>query len=189
MALNRPARGAVKVAVLVFILGSPRVRLAAQIALALALVAGCGRSSKPPGERAGPISRFGPTKTSAVAGSGETAYGMVVVPAAQSFTDRGFHDTLTVAPRFPARGPALREAVTVSLALRDASRPRQMCSEDHPLSGCVTVDWSDDPARPHVPMSGVFVNALTVVTADGARTLYLHPAGTLTARPERFVPG
>jgi hypothetical protein len=77
----------------------------------------------------------------------------------------------------------------VRLTLRDASRPTVRCAADHPLSGCVTVDWADDPSRPHVPAGGAFVNELRFRTAHGVRVLHLHPDGTLDARPEPFAPG
>jgi hypothetical protein len=71
------------------------------------------------------------------------------------------------------------------LELRDASRPRERCKSDHPLSGCATVDWSDDPSRPHVPATGVFLNTLTL----GGRRLFLRQSGALASRPDRYEPG
>jgi hypothetical protein len=90
--------------------------------------------------------------------------------------------------------PAVRQKVqgdgrTVALALRDAGRPDQRCTQDHPLGGCVTVDWADDPSRPHVPRSGVFANTVAVSTAKGTELLHLHPAGTLDRRSEPYTPG
>jgi hypothetical protein len=158
------------------------------VLLGLGLVAGCGTASRRPARPGGAIPRPARPATP-IGGRVPVATGTRVILAAQSFTERGFHDGLTITTRLRVRGPLLRGPATVLLTLRDASRPRQTCTENHPLSGCVTVDWSDDPARPHVPPSGVFTNALTVQTARGSRTLYLHPAGTLTARAEPFAPG
>lgn len=73
--------------------------------------------------------------------------------------------------------------------LRESSRPGQTCSQDHPLSGCATVDWSDSPDRPRVPASGVFDNSLTLSLARGPLTLFLRADGALATSPEAFNPG
>ena len=77
----------------------------------------------------------------------------------------------------------------LALTLRDSSRPDQTCSRQHPLSGCVTVDWSDGPSRPNVPPGGVFDNHLAL-PVDGAQSLlFLHEDGRLDTEPESFDPG
>ena len=113
------------------------------------------------------------------------AGGSFSLPAAQAFGEPGFHQVVTATRRLPAR----LQGVRIVLTLRDVSRPRQRCASEHPLSGCATVDWSDDPSRPKVPAGGVFRNELTVRTRAGALTLFLHPDGTLSRRPERYRPG
>lgn len=105
--------------------------------------------------------------------------GSLAVPAAHAFGDPGFHQVVV------ARGVVAGSGARLSVSLRDASRPRQRCGFDHPLSGCATVDWSDDPLRPNTPRSGVFTNAVVVA----GRTLYLRPSGALSSRPEPFTPG
>jgi hypothetical protein len=113
------------------------------------------------------------------------AGGTFALPAAHAFGEPGFHQVLTASRRLPAR----LHGVRIVLTLSDASRPRQRCAEEHPLSGCATVDWSDDPSRPAVPPSGVFRNSITFRTRAGRVTLFLHPNGTLTRLPEPFRPG
>lgn len=75
------------------------------------------------------------------------------------------------------------------VSLWDATRPAQTCNRNHPLSGCVTIDWSDAPERPHVPPSGVFDNQITLSTEQGPHTLYLSEAGSLNSIPDQFSPG
>lgn len=116
------------------------------------------------------------------------ATGEFRLPAALAFGDPGFHQVLLAARRLPQR-LGKTAGLKLVLTLRDAGRPGQTCSAEHPLSGCATVDWSDDPGRPNVPESGVFVNSLTVRLASGTRTFYLRPAGTLARSPEPFEPG
>ena len=106
----------------------------------------------------------------------------VVVPAASSFDDPGFHAVVEVSGTVDAAIPA---GATIVFSLRDAGRPDATCEAEHPLSGCVTVDWSDSPDRPHVPPGGVFDNHLTV----GDRTWFMSESGTLAGRPDPFVPG
>ena len=110
------------------------------------------------------------------------AAGTLALPAANAFGEPGFHQVLAARARLPRSIPRGSRLV---LTLRDASRPRQTCSSEHPLSGCATVDWSDDPARPKVPPSGVFLNRLVA----GGRTYYLSESGALARRPDRFEPG
>jgi hypothetical protein len=111
---------------------------------------------------------------------------VLTLQAANAFGEPGFHQVLTTAARLPARLPGSARLV---LSLRDLSRPSQRCGFDHPLSGCATVDWSDDPSRPNVPPGGVFTNAITVRLTSGPRTVYLRSSGALSDRPEPFAPG
>jgi hypothetical protein len=107
--------------------------------------------------------------------------GTFALPAAHAFGQPGFHQVVTATRRLPPGIGGRR----VIVSLRDVSRPRQRCSEDHPLSGCATVDWSDDPSRPKVPPGGVFRNAVTI----GRQTLHLRCNGTLARTPQPFRPG
>ena len=77
----------------------------------------------------------------------------------------------------------------VRLRLRDAGRPGQTGSRNHPLSGCATVDWSDAPSRPKVPPNGVFDNILTLRLASGEHTFFLSEEGRLNQVPDAFDPG
>lgn len=70
----------------------------------------------------------------------------------------------------------------IVVSLRDATRPGQTCSQDHPLSGCATVDWSEFP-------SIVFDNSLVVTLATGPRTFFLSETRGLADSPDAFVPG
>lgn len=113
--------------------------------------------------------------------------GTLELPAAVAFGDPGFHQVLTfqgTVADAPAAGP-----VTIVLSLVDATRPSQTCSQEHPLSGCATVDWSDDPTRPGTPDSGVFDNRITVRLADREHDLYLTPEGNFREDPNLFEPG
>jgi len=114
--------------------------------------------------------------------------GELRLPAASSFGDPGFHHALAAGGRVPANlRPSARFRLV--LTLRDASRTEQKCSSDHPLSGCATVDWADDPSRPKVPESGVFANTVTVRLASGSRAFFLVPSGSLAGRPIPYAPG
>jgi len=115
--------------------------------------------------------------------------GTTKVDAAQSFDDAGFHKTLSLTATVPDLGPlAGVTGSTIVVSLRDASRPGQTCNQDHPLSGCLTIDWSDAPGRPRVPDSGVFRNELTFTTG-GTTTLHLSESGVLADNPDQFTPG
>lgn len=118
------------------------------------------------------------------------ASGVFEIPAASAFGDPGFHAVLRAAA--PARRTASGDfsgSRRLVLSLRDLSRPGQTCSNDHPLSGCATVDWSDNPSRPNVPPSGVFDNSVTLGLKGGPVTLFLSDSGTLEDRPVEFDPG
>ena len=77
----------------------------------------------------------------------------------------------------------------IIVTLWDAGRPDQACSQDHPLSGCATVDWSDAESRPKVPAGGVFDNNLKLQLSEGERTFYLSEQGFLTNEADTFDPG
>lgn len=110
------------------------------------------------------------------------AAGTLTLPAAQAFGEPGFHQVLVAHTQLPRRLPPGKRLV---LTLRDTSRPGVRCSSQHPLSGCATVDWSDDPSRPKVPRGGVFRNALTI----GRETYFLSETGRLARRPDAYSPG
>jgi hypothetical protein len=110
------------------------------------------------------------------------AAGTLSLPAAQAFGEPGFHQVLVARAQLPRSLPAGKRLV---LTLRDVSRTGVRCSSEHPLSGCATVDWADDPSRPKVPPGGVFRNALTV----GRETYFLSESGRLASRPDAFKPG
>ncbi len=116
------------------------------------------------------------------------AAGTFRLPAASAFGEPGFHEPVTIRANVPV-APAPAAGRTFVVALRESSRPGQSCREDHPLSGCATVDWSDSPGRPKVPAGGVFDNSLTLPLAGGPGTLFLRADGTLNTRPEAFDPG
>lgn len=101
------------------------------------------------------------------------------LPAAHAFGEPGFHQVVIVPGRVAGSGR------TLTVSLRDVSRPGIRCAYDHPLSGCATVDWADDPSRPKVPSDGVFRNVLVV----GGRRFYLSRSGRLAARPDAYRPG
>ncbi len=116
------------------------------------------------------------------------ATGALELAAASAFGEPGFHETLLAQASVPADiGPTAGRRLV--LTLRDASRPSQECSQQHPLSGCATVDWSDDPSRPNVPPDGVFDNRLVLELETGVVTLFLREDGELATEPEPFDPG
>jgi len=123
-------------------------------------------------------------------GSVTLVSGTAKVEAAQSFDDSGFHKVISVAGTVPNLDPAAGASQpTLEVSLWDASRPDQTCNQDHPLSGCLTIDWSDSPGRPHVPESGVFNNQIAFVSANGTVALHLSESGSLAVVPDQFVPG
>ena len=116
------------------------------------------------------------------------ATGTLDLAAATAFGEPGFHETLLAQASVP---PDIGSTTgrRLVLTLRDASRPGQECSRQHPLSGCATVDWSDEPGRPNVTPDGVFDNRLVVELVTGALILFLHEDGELATEPEPFKPG
>ena len=112
--------------------------------------------------------------------------GLLDPPRASAFGEPGFHEVLTASgdvPQAPASGSRL------VLRLWDADRPDDICSFDHPLSGCATVDWSDDDRRPGVPPGGVFQNSLTLELTSGVQTFFLSQSDALNDEPDPFAPG
>ena len=90
-----------------------------------------------------------------------------------------------LAPEVTPRATSLQ----LTVRLVDQSRPDATCDEEHPLSGCVTVDWSDSEARPNVPPGGVFDNSLVIDLESGLQTFYLSESGSLADQPDAFAPG
>lgn len=152
--------------------------LAKLLALAVAVLA-CGTPAHAPA--ASPA-------VSASASGLVLAAGTFRLPAASAFGQPGFHEAVTISSSVPVT-PAPAAGRTLVVRLRESSRPGQTCSQDHPLSGCATVDWSDSPDRPKVPADGVFDNSLTLPLAGGPATLFLRADGALATRPEAFNPG
>lgn len=125
-----------------------------------------------------------PGSSSAAPAAKVIASGTFRLPAAQAFGEPGFHQVLVASGRLP-HGLRLRPGARIVVSLRDAGRPGRQCSSEHPLSGCATVDWSDDPRRPKVPPGGVFENSLTL----GRAKLFLRESRALALRPDRYTPG
>jgi len=113
--------------------------------------------------------------------------GQLSLPDAEAFGAPGFHEVLTVTDKLPDTLPSTAGKRLV-FSLRDASRPGQTCFRDHPLSGCATVDWSDDPSRPKVPEGGVFVNSITLQLQTGPQSFF-RASGRLADKPDSFTPG
>ena len=113
------------------------------------------------------------------------AEGSFELSTAAAFGDPGFHETLTASTTtVAAAGPG-----RLVLALRDLDRPDQTCDQDHPLSGCATVDWSDSEDRPNVPEGGVFDNHVILDVAGETARLFLSESGALASVPDQFSPG
>ena len=110
------------------------------------------------------------------------------IPAAAGFGDPGFNDVLVAAHDLPADVDQTG-GLRLVLRLWDATRTEQKCSREHPLSGCVTVDWSDFEGRPNVPTGGVFVNGIVVQLESGPHTLYQTEEGELVDEPNEYAPG
>ena len=69
----------------------------------------------------------------------------------------------------------------LAVRLQDISDPDQVCSFDHPLSGCVTVDWTMNP-------NNVFRNLMTIQTVIGSVEFHLRMNDTLASSPEPAHP-
>lgn len=120
--------------------------------------------------------------------AGVVAGGLLTLPAAAAFGEPGFHQVLVAAGRLRG-GISGQGPFRLTISLRDLGRPGLTCSSEHPLSGCATVDWADDPSRPKVPASGVFANWLTLRLHSGERTLFFRRAGALANKHEPYTPG
>ena len=112
--------------------------------------------------------------------------GSIVIPGASSFEEPGFHEAYFLTGMVPE--PAAEMTGELVVRLRDAGRPNQTCARDHPLSGCVTVDWSDFEGRPGVPVGGVFDNRVAVMSTAGATTLFLSETRGLAQEPDEYSP-
>ena len=156
----------------------------------------CGtRATDAPTERTSrdPLSGTVEIPSTAVDGFSRTAVqslvtGEFTLAAARAFGEPGFHQVYTARHSFP---PDLGQSaeMRVVLSIRDAGRSAITCSIEHPLSGCATVDWSDEPSRPKVPPGGVFENSVTLQLASGSRTFFLSESGSLNDAPDRYDPG
>ena len=124
-----------------------------------------------------------PDGVETILGSGEFA-----LPAASAFTEPGFHAVLAATLSLP-QNLSSTLGRRIVLTLTDVGRPLVSCSQQHPLSGCATVDWSDSEGRPGVPPGGVFENSVQLTFASGTRTLFLSEDDTLNDRPDDFNPG
>ena len=166
------------------------------VALALAFAVACGSSATvAPGELVGlepspTTEQPSPTQALTPSGSGSRtlAVGEFTLPDAGSFGEPGFHEELIAAHNLP-QDVGRTVGMTLVIALRDAGRPQQTCSREHPLSGCATVDWSDAESPPKVPPGGVFDNSLTVQLESGTHTVFLSESGGLNDAPDSFDPG
>ena len=74
------------------------------------------------------------------------------------------------------------------IRLWDADRPDVTCDSEHPISGCVTVDWGDAQSRPNVPPGGVFDNSISFALATGERSFFLSESGALNDVSDPLVP-
>ena len=129
-----------------------------------------------------------PGEPTAVGSSLMLAAGTFQLPAAESFGEAGFHEPIIVTDVI-SEDLGSTAGATLSVVLRDVSRPQQDCSSQHPLSGCATVDWSDDEDRPKVPPGGVLDNRLSLSLGSASRDLFLSESGNLATSPDAFQPG
>jgi hypothetical protein len=113
--------------------------------------------------------------------------GSFEVPAASSYDDPGFHELFSASAALPdaltATGP-----LRLVVALRDSSRPDQTCDQEHPISGCATVDWTDAKGRRNVPESGVFDNSVRLFAAGDPQTYFLTEERGLDVEPDHYDP-
>ncbi|MFN0095493.1 MAG: hypothetical protein ACKVVT_12060 [Dehalococcoidia bacterium] len=149
----------------------------AAVALGL-LFAACDKETRTGGfPAAGGPGIVAPTLES-TSGAFVIAQGAWDVPTAQYFDDPGFHFVVEAVHDVPVAA-RVDAGWKIVVALRVPER-RDACASPHPLSGCVTVDWADDPARPHVPASGLFDQTLRLVLNSGTHTLWLRPDGAIS---------
>jgi hypothetical protein len=124
------------------------------------------------------------------AGSSEAllASGTFEIPAVQTIADApGFHE------RVVASGSVANVTATAGetlvIRLRDETRPGIECASEHPLSGCVTVDWSDFEDRPRVPTGGAFTHLVSIELQSGRHDFFLSESGLLADVPDEYQPG
>ena len=165
------------------------------IALSALVLAACSNTTAPLSSNTDEPTTFGtsgvPAETSE---SSETfltvlASGTFEVPAVQGINDApGFHEVFDATALVP---PSIHvgSGSRILIRFRDRTRPDVTCASEHPLSGCVTLDWSDFPERPRVPAEGAFEQRLTLDAAAGHQDLFLSQSGTLNARPDHYEPG
>jgi hypothetical protein len=152
-----------------------------------ALLAGaCGGGGSP--VSAGLTSASSTTDVAAVSPEATAVVlsGSATIPGARAFGDPGFHEVIVLTGTVPGGATGLSGRLVISL--HDVGRTEQTCDRDHPLSGCVTVDWSDFEDRPGVPAGGVFDNRLSVVSASGALELFLSEDRGLATTPDAYSP-
>ena len=83
------------------------------------------------------------------------------MPAVDGIEDApGFHEVVTAAGRVIEEQGSPGDILV--FRLQDVTRPDVECSSEHPLSGCVTIDWSDFEDRPRVPPGGAFAHRVTM---------------------------
>lgn len=124
----------------------------------------------------------------AVGGDGSLVSGTFEIAAASTIGDvPGFHDTVTAAGTAADVSAAAGQILV--FRLWDASRPDMVCDSEHPLSGCVTVDWSDFEDRPKVPPGGAFTHRVTIALESGPYDFFLSETGALADVPDQYQPG
>ena len=116
------------------------------------------------------------------------ASGSFEIPAVDGIQDApGFHEVIGRAGRIvDAAGMA---GDVLVFRLRDLTRTDIECSSEHPLSGCVTIDWSDFEERPRVPPGGAFSHRVTVELVSGPHDFFLSDTGALADVPDPYRPG
>ena len=115
------------------------------------------------------------------------AAGELELSSVNSQDEAGYHQVLTATDNLPSDlGPTAGSMLVIKLW--DAGRPEQTCSEDHPISGCATVDWGDAIDRPSVPPGGVFDNSITFELATGEHSFFLSESGALNDEPDALEP-
>ncbi len=115
--------------------------------------------------------------------------GSVKIPSVVGIKDApGFHDVFETSATLPSALAATKGA-TLIVRFRDLTRPTMTCSYEHPLSGCVTLDWSDFPERPKVPAGGAFEQRVSLPTSTGGLDLFLSQNQTLQPQGDPYEPG
>lgn len=115
------------------------------------------------------------------------ATGELNVSFVTSQEELGYHGVLTATHTLPS-DLGSTEGLMLVIRLWDAGRPEQTCDSDHPISGCVTVDWGDWIERPSVPPGGVFDNSISFDLVTGERSFFLSESGVLNDQPDALEP-